>query len=50
MVDLTKLPEGKLGNNTKGRVFRGLTSAGKKVRGIQHKAKFHKTQGYRKRL
>jgi large subunit ribosomal protein L15e len=33
----------------KGRVFRGLTSAGKKVRGLQHKGKASKTKGQRKR-
>jgi large subunit ribosomal protein L15e len=33
----------------KGRVFRGLTSAGKKVRGLQHKGKASKTKGQRRR-
>jgi large subunit ribosomal protein L15e len=33
----------------RGRVFRGLTSAGKKMRGLQHKGKAFKTKGQRRR-
>jgi len=38
MVDKTILPNLQLGKG-QGRVFRGLTSAGKKVRGLRHKGK-----------
>jgi len=48
MVDRTILSDLQLGKG-KGRVFRGLTSAGKKVRGLQHKGKASRTKGYRKR-
>ncbi len=48
MVDRTKLADLPLGKG-RGKVFRGLTSAGKKVRGLQHKGKASKTKGYRKR-
>jgi len=48
MVDRTKVPELQLGKG-RGRAFRGLTSAGKKVRGLQHKGKASKIKGYRKR-
>jgi len=46
LADKTKLPDIQLGKGG-GRVFRGLTSAGKKVRGLQHKGKFSSTKGYR---
>jgi len=48
MVDRTILSGLSLGHE--GRVFRGLTSAGKKVRGLQHKGKASKSKGYRKRI
>lgn len=48
MVDRTILSDLQLGK-VRGRVFRGLTSAGKKMRGMQHKGKFSRTKGDRKR-
>ncbi len=53
MIDMTKFSERDrliYGDPSKGRVFRGLTSAGKKVRGIKNKALSSKTKGYRKRM
>ena len=48
MVDRTILSDLRLGKG-RGRVFRGLTSAGKKMRGLQHKRKFSRTKGFRRR-